>query len=104
MLVSSELGRIQLLPALPAAWPSGRIEGVLCRGAIEIQRLQWDGKRIELTLRSAKPQKVVLELPAEISQLSITSGAAKAIPADEVNHHTIVLPGNRSVSLAIRLN
>ena len=37
MLVASDVGKIQLLPALPAAWPAGRIEGVLCRGAIEIQ-------------------------------------------------------------------
>ncbi len=44
MLVASDPGRIQLLPALPAAWPSGTIEGVLCRGAIEIKSLQWDGK------------------------------------------------------------
>ncbi len=44
MLVASDVGKIQLLPALPAAWPSGRIEGVACRGAIEIQSLQWEGK------------------------------------------------------------
>ncbi len=37
MLVASDVGKIQLLPALPAAWPAGRIEGVLCRGAIEIR-------------------------------------------------------------------
>jgi alpha-L-fucosidase 2 len=36
MLVASDLGRIQVLPALPKAWPTGKIEGVLCRGQIEI--------------------------------------------------------------------
>jgi alpha-L-fucosidase 2 len=34
MLVMSEVGGIDLLPALPKEWPSGTIEGVLCRGQI----------------------------------------------------------------------
>ena len=103
MLVASELGRIQLLPALPAAWPAGRIEGVLCRGAIEIRCLQWERKQIEITLRSAKSQTVVLELPSQISQLTITSGAAKAGPTDSANQRTIDLPSGQSVALVIKL-
>ena len=103
MLVASDLGRIQLLPALPAAWPSGRIEGVLCRGAIEIKSLQWDGNQIEVTLNSAKSQTVVLELPSEISQLSVSDGLAKAGPADRANQRTIALPSGQSVSLVIKL-
>jgi hypothetical protein len=103
MLVASDLGRIQLLPALPAAWPAGRIEGVLCRGAIQIRNLQWDGNRIEVTLSSAKSQTVVLELPSEISGLSITHGAAKASPADRANQRTLTLPNRQSVALVIKL-
>jgi hypothetical protein len=103
MLVASELGRIRLLPALPAAWPSGRIEGVLCRGAIEIQSLKWDGKQIHVVLKSAKSQTVVLELPTAISQLSITDSVAKTGPADQANQRTVALPAGRSVALVIRL-
>jgi hypothetical protein len=103
MLVASELGRIQLLPALPAAWPSGRIEGVLCRGAIEIPNLEWDGKRIEVTLRSTQSQTIVLELPTEISQVSVTDGTAKAGPADHANQRTLTLPSGQSVQLVIEL-
>ena len=103
MLVASDLGRIQLLPALPAAWPSGRIEGVLCRGAIRIHCLQWDGNQIEVTLSSAESQTIVLELPTEISQCSITDGAAKAGPADLANRRTLALPSGQSVTLVIKL-
>jgi alpha-L-fucosidase 2 len=42
MLADSFPGKIRLLPALPSAWPTGTIEGVLCRGAIEIHRLHWN--------------------------------------------------------------
>ncbi len=103
MLVASDLGRIQLLPALPAAWPSGRIEGVLCRGAIEIQSLQWDRNQIEVTLRAAKSQTVVLELPSEISQFSVTDGLAEVARPAGTNHRAVSLPSGQSVSLAIRL-
>ncbi len=103
MLVASDVGRIQLLPALPAAWPSGRIEGVLCRGAIEIESLQWEGNQIEVTLSSTKSQTVVLELPSQISQISITHGAAQARPAGRANQRTLVLPGGQSVTLVIKL-
>ncbi len=102
MLVASELGRIQLLPALPAAWPSGRIKGVLCRGAIEIQSLEWDGKQVNVVLKSAKSQTVILELPSEISQLSVMDGLAKAGPADRANQCTIELPSGQSVTVVIK--
>jgi alpha-L-fucosidase 2 len=103
MLVASDVGTIQLLPALPAAWPSGRIEGVLCRGAIEIQTLQWDGNRVELTLTSSKSQTVVLELPAEIARLSVAAGTAKVDAAEHANQRSIELPGDQDVSLVIEL-
>ena len=102
MLVASEVGRIQLLPALPAAWPSGRIEGVLCRGAIELQSLQWDGNQTQLVLKSTRAQTVILELPSEITQLTITNGMAKAGPADLANQRTLSLPKSQSVTVTIK--
>jgi len=103
MLVASDPGKIRLLPALPAAWPSGRIDGALCRGAIQIGRLQWDGKRIEVTLSSAKPQTITMELPSEIAELSVTEGDAKAGPADRAAQRTLALPGGQPVTLVIKL-
>ena len=103
MLVASDVGKVQLLPALPAAWPSGCIEGVLCRGAIEIQSLRWDGKRVVVTLRSNRSQDVILELPSQIAQLSITDGVAKQSPTDLANQRTIALPSSQSVSIDIQL-
>ena len=103
MLVASEIGKIRLLPALPVAWPAGRIEGVLCRGAVEIQSLAWNGKQIDVVLKSAKAQTVVLDLPSEIVQLSGTDGPAKLGPADQANQRTVSLPSGKSVSLIIKL-
>jgi hypothetical protein len=103
MLVASDVGKIQLLPALPAAWPSGRIEGVLCRGAIEIQSLAWEGKQITVSLTSAKPQTITLELPSEIAEFSLIGGTAKASPAERANQRTVALPSGQPVTLTIQL-
>jgi len=101
MLVASDPGSIHLLPALPDAWPSGGIEGVLCRGAIEIRSLKWDKDRIQVTLTSAKEQQIVLQTPAEISKLTVTSGDAKVTEAKQPNQRQITLPAGKEVSLEI---
>lgn len=103
MLVASDVGKIQILPALPAAWPSGRIEGALCRGSIEIHSLQWEGKQVTVKLSSARSQTVTLELPSEITEFSLTGGAAKASPAKRTNQRAIELPGGQSVTMVIQL-
>ncbi len=103
MLVASDVGKIQLLPALPAAWPSGRIEGVACRGAIVIQSLQWDGKHLSVTMSCVKSQKIILELPAEIAQLSVTGDAAQVSLTQRNNERLIALSSGQRVAMVITL-
>ena len=74
MLVASEPGKIRLLPALPKAWPEGAIEGVLCRGGIEIRRLHWSRDRVEVNLVSRRRQEITLELAGTTTQRSLPAG------------------------------
>jgi hypothetical protein len=101
MLVASDPGRLQLLPALPKAWPTGTIEGVLCRGQIEVRQLQWSPEGVEVTLRSVKAQTVLLELPAEISLITVEGKGAKVAKADSSSQRKLTLPAKGDVTVKI---
>ncbi|MFO8011680.1 MAG: glycoside hydrolase N-terminal domain-containing protein [Phycisphaerae bacterium] len=101
MLVASDPGEVHLLPALPSAWPSGTIEGVLCRGQIEVERLQWRKDRLQARLRSAKRQTVALMLPADAGQVSVERGNADVKPAEKEHTWTLALPAGKAVELSV---
>jgi alpha-L-fucosidase 2 len=79
MLVASDPGHIKLLPALPSVWPTGEIQGVLCRGQIEISSLKWDKETIRVSLISAKNQTILLETPAGSKKVNLLAGKENSV-------------------------
>ena len=55
MFVQSHDGRIELLPALPAAWKDGYIAGIRARGDITINMAWKDGKLVDYALYTGTP-------------------------------------------------
>ncbi|HOW84597.1 MAG TPA: glycoside hydrolase N-terminal domain-containing protein [Candidatus Aminicenantes bacterium] len=103
MLVSSDPGVIRLLPACPAAWPSGTIEGVLCRGRVEARRLTWNGKTIEVALESGRAQEITLIAPGDIAFLAVRGGGASVRSAGNARSRRLSLPAGREVKVEIGL-
>ncbi len=91
MLVASDPGKICLLPALPQKFSKGSIEGVLCRGQVEIKNLSWDNRKVTVSLVSKKNQKLTLVLPSKIESINITNGVGKVEKTRQLNERIISL-------------
>jgi hypothetical protein len=60
MLVQSRGASIRLLPAVPKAWRSGRIEGALLRGGIRVDELDWTPDRVVVHLTGPDTEVTVV--------------------------------------------
>jgi alpha-L-fucosidase 2 len=74
MLVQSHNGEIELLPALPKAWPTGSISGLRARGGFDVDVSWKDGKLVTATLRSTAGTKAVLRYGEKTKQVQLTPG------------------------------
>lgn len=74
MLLQSHTGEIEILPALPSAWPSGKISGLVARGGFEVS-MEWaDGKLTLLEITSRLGNQLNLRYNGLTKSIATTKG------------------------------
>ena len=80
MLLQSHTSEIHLLPALPAAWPTGRVTGLRARGGFEVDLAWRAGRLTSATIRATSNGQCRLRVQAPVT---ITAGGT-GVPAAEI--------------------
>lgn len=65
---------IELLPALPSAWPAGNVRGLRARGGFEVDLTWADGKLVEASLRSWRGGDAQLRWGANTRDVKLAQG------------------------------
>ena len=82
MLLQSHNGDIQLLPALPAAWPTGSVTGLRARGAVEVDMTWAGGKLTGAILRSKTGGTSRVRSGSRVVTVKLNKGKPAHLDAD----------------------
>jgi alpha-L-fucosidase 2 len=84
MLLQDDADEIRLLPALPGAWPDGRVTGLRARGGFEVD-LAWKGGALErATVRSLLGRPLRLRRGSTLRTFDVARGATLALVGDDL--------------------
>ncbi len=75
MLLQSHTGEVELLPALPKAWPDGRVTGLRARGGFVVDITWKDGKLAGAVIRSDLGKPCSLRYGSKTLRLETRPGA-----------------------------
>jgi alpha-L-fucosidase 2 len=78
MLVQSHANEVAILPTLPKGWPTGSVKGLRARGGFEIDATWHRGKITAATVKSVLGKELVLRLPGNPAQVTLTRADGKA--------------------------
>ncbi|MFI7061395.1 glycosyl hydrolase family 95 catalytic domain-containing protein [Kribbella sp. NPDC050124] len=78
MLLQSHTGDIELLPALPAEWPAGRVTGLRTRGGVTVD-IAWTPQGVEAVLTADRDQARVVRHGDSRTPVSLRAGIAQRV-------------------------
>jgi alpha-L-fucosidase 2 len=98
MLLQSHAGELELLPALPKAWPNGSVKGLRARGGFEVDMHWKQGRLVAVTVHSLAGEPCTVRYGKTIMKPNILKGgvwgfaSAVASPATQDKTRTTGQP------------
>jgi alpha-L-fucosidase 2 len=74
VLLQSQRGEIHLLPALPAAWKTGTVQGLRARGGYTVDQTWKGGKLVEAIVRADRDGTVRVRYGQSTKELTVKAG------------------------------
>ena len=81
MLLQCVAGEIELLPALPRAWPAGSVRGLRARGGFEVDIVWRDGSLVSVELRSPVGGEALVRYREKTRRVHVKKGRRVALDA-----------------------
>ena len=99
-------GTLDLLRSVPPGWEKGSLRGILARGGIKIEHLQWDQATgvVNCELTSSVAREITLRVPGSksIHELKIMGGIATVdASVPRANARQVTLPAHKKVGIEI---
>jgi alpha-L-fucosidase 2 len=82
MLLQSQTGEINLLPALPKAWATGSVKGLRARGGFTVDMSWSNGKLASATIHSTPGTDAKVRLGQAVAEIQIPAGGAVTLDAN----------------------
>jgi alpha-L-fucosidase 2 len=83
MLLQSQAGEIELLPALPKEWPTGKISGLRARDGYQVSLAWQDGKLVSASVKNVNGDgQIKIRYDGKVAELNLENGAAKILDAE----------------------
>ncbi len=79
MLLQSHAGEVSLLPALPRAWPTGRVSGLRARGGYTVSIAWESGELTEAVITPARDGAFQVRLPRETEARTVNGVAGQSV-------------------------
>jgi alpha-L-fucosidase 2 len=81
MLLQSHAGEIELLPALPRAWPHGSVKGLKARGGFTVDLTWADGTFTEAQIQSTGGGQTQVRQGDRIIAVNLSPGQRRTLRA-----------------------